>query len=179
MNRENSSGVLPIGGAPSADSLALSAGSLSTPVMSLCSAAITGFGVPAGTTMPAQELTSKPVTPDSATVGTSGKAGERDFVVTAMREQLKLSRSEMPRANEIHPHMYLDEGRLVRLKPDISRWEGSRCVAIGDVKYKPIADAGVIHADIYQILAYAVANELPEASLIYAMSKSEQAGLKL
>lgn len=102
-----------------------------------------------------------------------------DFVVTAMREQLKLSRSEMPRANEIHPYMYLDEGHLVRLKPDISRWEGSRCVAIGDVKYKPIADAGVIHADIYQILAYAVANELPEASLIYAMSKSEQAGLKL
>lgn len=102
-----------------------------------------------------------------------------DFVVTAMREQLKLSRSEMPRANEIHPYMYLDEGQLVRLKPDISRWEGSRCVAIGDVKYKPIADAGVIHADIYQILAYAVANELPEASLIYAMPKSEQAGLKL
>jgi len=102
-----------------------------------------------------------------------------DFVVTAMREQLKLSRSEMPRANEIHPHMYLDEGRLVRLKPDISRWEGSRCVAIGDVKYKPIADAGVIHSDIYQLLAYAVANELPEASLIYAMPKSEQVGLKL
>jgi 5-methylcytosine-specific restriction enzyme subunit McrC len=102
-----------------------------------------------------------------------------DFVVTAMREQLNLSRSEMPRANEIHPHMYLDEGRLVRLKPDISRWEGSRCVAIGDVKYKPIADAGVIHADIYQLLAYALANGLPEASLIYAMPKSEQVGLKL
>jgi 5-methylcytosine-specific restriction endonuclease McrBC regulatory subunit McrC len=47
------------------------------------------------------------------------------------------------------------------------------------VKYKPIADAGVIHADIYQLLAYAVANELPEASLIYAMPKSEQVGLKL
>jgi 5-methylcytosine-specific restriction enzyme subunit McrC len=102
-----------------------------------------------------------------------------DFVVTAVREHLKLSRSEMPRANEIHPLLYLDEGQLVRLKPDISRWEGSRCVAIGDVKYKPIADAGVIHADIYQLLAYAVANELPEASLIYAMPKSEQVGLKL
>ena len=102
-----------------------------------------------------------------------------DFVVTAIREHLKLSRSEMPRANEIHPQLYLDEGQLVRLKPDISRWEGSRCVAIGDVKYKPIADAGVIHADIYQLLAYAVANDLPEASLIYAMPKSEQVGLKL
>jgi 5-methylcytosine-specific restriction enzyme subunit McrC len=102
-----------------------------------------------------------------------------DFVVTAIMEHLKLSRSEMPRANEIHPQLYLDEGQLVRLKPDISRWEGSRCVAIGDVKYKPIADAGVIHADIYQLLAYAVANELPEASLIYAMPKSEQVGLKL
>lgn len=102
-----------------------------------------------------------------------------DFVVTAIREQLKLSRSEMPRANEIHPQLYLDEGELVRLKPDISRWEGSRCVAVGDVKYKPITDAGVIHADIYQLLAYAVANGLPEASLIYAMPKSEQVGLKL
>ena len=52
-------------------------------------------------------------------------------------------------------------------------------MVLGDVKYKPIADAGVIHADIYQLLAYAVANELPEAILIYAMQKSEQAGLKL
>jgi hypothetical protein len=43
----------------------------------------------------------------------------------------------------------------------------------------PIADAGVIYAVIHQLLAYAVANELPEAGLIYAMPKSEQAGLKL
>ena len=96
-----------------------------------------------------------------------------DFVVTALREELKLSSSEMPRANELEEKLYLDEKNQVRLKPDISRWKDSRCVAIGDVKYKRTSAEGVVHPDIYQLLAYATSVDLKQASVVYAMSPNE------
>ena len=96
-----------------------------------------------------------------------------DFVVTALREELKLSASEMPRANEMRKNPYLDEGNRVKLKPDISRWEDGRCLAIGDVKYKRTSAEGVVHPDIYQLLAYATSTDLKQASVVYAMSPNE------
>ena len=96
-----------------------------------------------------------------------------DFVVTALREELKLSSTVMPRANEIKKNPYLDEENRVKLKPDISRWEDGRCVAIGDVKYKRTSAEGVVHPDIYQLLAYATSTDLKQASVVYAMSPNE------
>ena len=100
-----------------------------------------------------------------------------DFVVTALREELNLSSREMPRANELRDNPYLDRGRRIKLKPDISRWEDSRCIAIGDVKYKRTTAEGVVHPDIYQLLAYATATDLKQASVVYAMSPNESEDL--
>lgn len=102
-----------------------------------------------------------------------------DFVVTALREELKLSASDMPRANEIANNPYLDQDRLIKLKPDISRWSGQRCVAIGDVKYKRTTADGVLHPDIYQLLAYSIATDLKRASVIYACGKGEREDLMI
>ena len=97
-----------------------------------------------------------------------------DFVVTAIREELNLNSTQMPRANELRNNPYLDFGNVIKLKPDISRWQGSQCVAIGDVKYKRTSSEGVVHPDIYQLLAYATAAELGRASVVYACGKGER-----
>jgi 5-methylcytosine-specific restriction enzyme subunit McrC len=97
-----------------------------------------------------------------------------DFVVTAIREELNLNSTQMPRANELRNNPYLDLGNLIKLKPDISRWQGSQCVAIGDVKYKRTSSEGVVHPDVYQLLAYATATELCRASVVYACGKGER-----
>ncbi len=102
-----------------------------------------------------------------------------DFVATALREELKLTKVDMPRANELRGSLYLDTNRKIGLKPDLSRWEGPQCVAVGDVKYKQTTADGVLHPDIYQLLAYATATQLPRASIIYAGGESERNELKV
>ena len=52
--------------------------------------------------------------------------------------------------------------------------EGSRWTFVGDVKYKRIDD-GVPNADLYQLLAYATALDLPGGLLIYAQGEQEPA----
>jgi 5-methylcytosine-specific restriction enzyme subunit McrC len=98
-----------------------------------------------------------------------------DFVVVAIRESLGLGREEMPRANELNHALQLSS--KVFLKPDISRWKDGRCIAIGDVKYKRTSEDGIVHSDIYQLLAYAVATGLDSASLVYAKSTVDSDGL--
>lgn len=89
------------------------------------------------------------------------------FVRTALREALPASDSQFP-AGEHCPTMHLDARRLVRLKPDLSYWPTHRCAFIGDVKYK--RDSGTGHSDdLYQLLAYATAAGLDDASLVYAL----------
>ena len=63
------------------------------------------------------------------------------------------------------------EGR-VGLKPDMAWRDGARCAFVGDVKYKR-ANAGVPNADLYQLLAYATALDLPGGLLIYAQGERE------
>lgn len=96
-----------------------------------------------------------------------------DFIVVALREQLRLSARSFPRGAAA-PRLCLDHSRRIRLEPDISWWEGGRAVFVGDVKYKRTADALGKNADIYQTLAYAVAARLPGALLIYAAGEREQ-----
>lgn len=95
-----------------------------------------------------------------------------DFVVVALREQLGLSERQLPQGAKGR-RLYLDRGHQVQLRPDISWWEGGRPVFVGDVKYKRTTATGVLHPDIYQTLAYAVATDLPAALLIYAAGESE------
>lgn len=62
----------------------------------------------------------------------------------------------------------------MRLRPDLTWRDGSRCTFVGDVKYKR-TDAAVPNADLYQLLAYATAADLPGGLLIYARGEREPA----
>jgi 5-methylcytosine-specific restriction enzyme subunit McrC len=84
-----------------------------------------------------------------------------DFVYAALGERLGR------RAQWRHgTSLYLDVNRRVALEPDISLWDGSRCVFVGDAKYKTTMQGE--NDDIYQLLAYCEAAGLREGLLIYA-----------
>lgn len=93
-----------------------------------------------------------------------------DFVVIALRDALRVGDDTFPQGAKGHD-LRLDRERHVRLLPDISWWEGGRCVFVGDVKYKRVELAGFQNADIYQLLAYATAADLPGGLLIYAQGE--------
>ena len=90
-----------------------------------------------------------------------------DFVVVALRDELRLTEYTFPQEARGRD-LRLDEGREVRLKPDLSWWQANRCVFVGDAKYKRTTVRGAQNHDIYQALAYALAAGLPSALLIYA-----------
>ena len=46
---------------------------------------------------------------------------------------------------------------------------------VGDAKYKRIGDGAVPNADVYQILAYATALDLPGGLLVYAKGEADHA----
>ena len=94
-----------------------------------------------------------------------------DFVVLALRETLGLTEWEFPQGVRTR----LDRAGLVRLEPDISWWEDGICVFVGDVKYKKVRADGVNHPDLYQLLAYVVANQLTGGLLIYAAGEDQPA----
>jgi len=95
-----------------------------------------------------------------------------DFVVLALREALGLTKRSFPQ-NADGRRVRLDEAERVVLKPDISWWQGRQCCFVGDVKYKKTNAAGIKHADLYQLLAYTVATDLPGGMLIYAAGEDE------
>lgn len=64
----------------------------------------------------------------------------------------------------------LDEDGQVRPEPDLSLWHGSRCVFVGDAKYKETKQGEV--ADVYQLLAYCSSTGLAEGLLLYAEKPS-------
>ncbi len=95
-----------------------------------------------------------------------------DFVVVALREALGVSSNVLRQGDR---SLRLDRQRRVRLEPDLTWWIGNRCTFVGDVKYKRIKAAGVLHPDLYQLLAYTVATDLPTGLLIYAAGEAESA----
>ena len=99
-----------------------------------------------------------------------------DFVVVRLREVLHLTPYTFPQGAQDHD-LWLDPNpndRKVRLRPDISWWQGDRCVFVGDAKYKRTTAHGAQNHDIYQALAYALAAGLPSALLIYAYDEQER-----
>ncbi|ALU39028.1 hypothetical protein AS188_03880 [Kocuria flava] len=88
------------------------------------------------------------------------------FVRTALREAAGLTETEFPDSWR-GKGLFLAESGQVPLVPDLGVRVGAHWRFVGDVKYK--RDAGPGHeADLYQLLAYATATGLPEATLIYA-----------
>ena len=96
----------------------------------------------------------------------------QDFITQALREALKLSEHAF-RSDRGVRGVTLDKGRHITLKPDLSWWEGNSCVFVGDAKYKNVTDARIPNADLYQMLAYATALNLPGGLLIYARDEAE------
>lgn len=68
------------------------------------------------------------------------------------------------------PPVHLGHGRQVLMKPDIELRRRGRTVYVADVKYKLTADARARNADLYQLLAYTTALDLPEGVLIYCLA---------
>jgi 5-methylcytosine-specific restriction enzyme subunit McrC len=96
------------------------------------------------------------------------------FVWVALREALGLSEWTFPSGSSNHP-LFMDVPQRVSLKPDLSWWEDSECIFVGDVKYKRVNVPGIKHADLYQLLAYTIAAELFGGLLIYAAGEGEPA----
>ena len=92
-----------------------------------------------------------------------------DFVFAAIGDEL---RGILPPAYRWRQgkSVALDEERRVRPEPDLSLWHGSRCVFVGDAKYKETEQGEV--GDIYQLLAYCSATGLDEGLLLYAEKPS-------
>ncbi len=95
-----------------------------------------------------------------------------DFVVAALRDALRLSEKSFPQGARGRS-VKLDTAQRVNLKPDISWWDGFECSFVGDLKYKKIKISGILHPDLYQLLAYTVATDLPGGLLIYAAGEDE------
>ena len=93
----------------------------------------------------------------------------QEFVTQALRDALGVS-----------DHAFcewtiksLDEEDEVRLRPDLTWWDGPSCVFVGDVKYKNITGERVPNTDLYQMLAYTTALDLPGGLLVYAQGEAD------
>ena len=98
----------------------------------------------------------------------------QDFVTVALREELGVSERVFCSDNQLKGkrRIHLDEKRNVRLEPDLTWWHGQECLYVGDVKYKANERAPP-NADLYQLLAYATALDLPGGMLIYAKGEAD------
>jgi 5-methylcytosine-specific restriction enzyme subunit McrC len=92
-----------------------------------------------------------------------------DFVVVALREALGLPEPLFPQGAK-GKAVRLDEAGRIELKPDLSVWKGGKCLFVGDAKYKTVRTD---NADLYQLLAYLVAVDLPAGMLIYAAGEEQ------
>ena len=92
-----------------------------------------------------------------------------DFVVTALREKLGLTERVLKQGESLR----LDRARKIDVRPDLSWWQSGQCLFVGDVKYKRLEAGGIKHPDLYQLLSYAIAADLPRALLVYASGEGD------
>ena len=99
------------------------------------------------------------------------------FLYVALGEALGLSERQWRRGKSLT----LDEDNRISMKPDLSWWpsgiagNASRPDFVGDAKYKKLEPERFEHADIYQMLAYCTAADLPSGLLVYAGSGESSA----
>ena len=97
----------------------------------------------------------------------------QEFLTVALREELGVSEEEL-RSDRRLPRVTLDKDGLAGLEPDLSWWDGDVCTFVGDAKYKNLAGTRQVPgADLYQLLAYATALDLPGGLLIYAKGEAD------
>ena len=91
----------------------------------------------------------------------------QEFVTQALREALGVSdRVFLEKAIDS-----LDAKNRIGLRPDLTWWDGRSCLFVGDAKYKKLTDKTVPNADLYQLLAYVTALDLPGGLLVYAQGQ--------
>ena len=93
----------------------------------------------------------------------------QEFVIQALRDSLGVS-SGVLRSEE---SVAFDEDRRVFLRPDLSWWDGQTCTFVGDAKYKNLTGRRLPVGDLYQLLAYATALDLPGGLLVYAEDEAD------
>ncbi len=93
----------------------------------------------------------------------------QEFVTVALREELGLSQDTFGERTIDS----LDTAGAIKLRPDLVWSRGRTCVFVGDAKYKRIVHERVPNADLYQLLAYATAADLPGGLLIYAKGEGD------
>ena len=92
------------------------------------------------------------------------------FLYVALGEAMGLGKDQWKRGKSID----LDEGGRIDVEPAFSWWALAtnenelRACFVGDTKYKKLDTPGFQHTDIYQMLAYCTAADLPSGLLIYA-----------
>ena len=101
------------------------------------------------------------------------------FLRAALRDALRLSESEWPTAPPVGRfripggrRLSLDDAAQIPVQPGLTWWRGSRCLFVGDAKYKRLESQ---QGDIYRMLAYCTAANLPSGLLVYATGEGEPA----
>ena len=97
------------------------------------------------------------------------------FLYVALREALGLPERQWRHEERLD----LDEGKHIKMYPDLSWWAESRPIFVGDAKYKKLSPQGFRHADIYQMLAYCTAADLPSGLLVYAAGEDTPGTYKI
>ena len=93
----------------------------------------------------------------------------QEFVTQALREELRVSDRVFLETNIDS----LDDEGGIRLRPDLTWWDGPSCLFVGDAKYKKLTGDRVLNSDLYQLLAYVTALDVPGGLLIYAQGEAE------
>lgn len=93
-----------------------------------------------------------------------------DFVTIALREAMQ------PYGGTVREQWtgVLDLQRELAIRPDITWWSGTTCLAVADAKYKALQVKGMPNSDAYQMLAYCTALGLPRGFLVYAKDSGER-----
>ena len=98
----------------------------------------------------------------------------QEFVTQALREALGVSDRLFRSDRNLPRQVRLDEAGRIRLNPDLSWWDGESCKFVGDAKYKNIdGRKNPPVSDLYQLLAYTTALDLPGGMLIYAKGEAD------
>ena len=98
-----------------------------------------------------------------------------EFVTVALREALGVSEQTLLS----NKGLKLDEDGAVDIKPDLSWWDGAICSFVGDAKYKNLTGRRVPTADLFQLLAYTTAHDLPGGLLVYAQGEADTASYRV
>ena len=102
----------------------------------------------------------------------------QEFLTQALREELGASPRTLRSDRELEK-LTLDHGRRVTLAPDLTWWDGPTCTFVGDAKYKNLTGRRVPNSDLYQMLSYATALDLPGGLLVYAQGEVDDASYQV